>query len=176
MKRKKIMKHLISKLALLTLLSPAIGQAYALRACDESGVGPDSFVIPVKQNSRTYGKHAIEVYNIDTEEPAAASAGLAVILPDSSAAKGVLKCFALTGLRAIDIMNAASSYDSALGLLLTIPAVENVDGIDTRKLVLKIRINQKTATVLLESARPVHKPSSGAGRKPDCFVSGTFEK
>ncbi|MGZ3721739.1 MAG: hypothetical protein ACXVA9_02335 [Bdellovibrionales bacterium] len=132
------------------LLASPLAQAATVKSCADAYVGLTELMVPAAQNSRTYANNSVAVYNIDTEEPAAASAGLAIVIPDTKSEIGGALCFAVLRFRSVDVMNATSSYDAAKGLLLTIPAYENIDGESKRAITLKVRINQKNATVTLE--------------------------
>jgi len=142
------MKALILTVAFA--LSATAAHAMELGKCEDAGVDITTIMQPAAQNSRTFANNSIVVYNIDTEEPAAASAGLAIIFPDPQAPEGGSLCYSLTFLRAIDVMKAVSSYDANKGLLLTIPAYENIDGEKTKAVTIKLRINQAKGTVTQE--------------------------
>jgi hypothetical protein len=136
---------------LLVMAISPFAQAMDVRSCADAEVDLTTVVNPPAQNSKTFGNNAIAVFNIDTGEPAAASAGLAITLPDSQSEDGLgMKCFALTGLSAIDVMKAVATYDANKGLLLTIPGSLNVDGEHRTTVIVHLRVNQAKSTVTLE--------------------------
>jgi hypothetical protein len=126
-------------LTLILVLAAPLAHSTSLSSCADANVGLTALMAPASQNSKTYASNSIAVYNIDTEEPASASAGLAIVLGN--------KCFAITGLGNVNVMEAVSSYDNVKGLLLSVPTKSNLDGgIST----LHIRISAKSSAVILE--------------------------
>ncbi|NNC72135.1 MAG: hypothetical protein HKN78_04580, partial [Sphingomonadaceae bacterium] len=63
------------------------------------------------------------VMRLDTEEPAAASFGVAVVFPDGNGDLGPvgLACWLNWGFGFVDVAATQSAYDPAQGLTLTIP-------------------------------------------------------
>jgi hypothetical protein len=80
-------------------------------------------------------------------EPAAASMGIAITLPDvEDISFGSSKCLAITNFASIDVMKASPSYDKDQGLLLSFPTkdFDFEKGVASRPgKPLKIRINLK---------------------------------
>src|ERR1700761_589573 len=103
-----------SVLLFAALAISSFANASELGKCQDLGVDLSTLVQPVGQNERTYANNTIAVYNIDTEEPAAASAGLAIVFPDPKSETASL-CFALINYEQIDINESTSSYDASKG-------------------------------------------------------------
>ncbi len=115
------MRKLICTVALSSLTAAPAAGHYGLKPCVDWTVGLEALVQPVADNQLTLYEGKVVVYNIDTIEPAAAPAGIAIVLPEIEDPLGRSKCVALTGVGSIDVRNAQRQYDPALGLLLTIP-------------------------------------------------------
>lgn len=145
-------------LVLLALVSANVAQAQEVKSCDEVGVGLTTLVTPVAKNSRglyfdkSLDAHRVYVYNVDLIEPAAASGGLAFVLPDHESEVGDSKCLAITYLTGVDVMNATISYDDSKGVLLTIPAFEydHETGDLKPSAPLKVRVSLKFSSVTIE--------------------------
>ena len=144
--RKDIVAATISTI----LVDPASAH-YSLKSCEEWNIGLEALVQPVADNQLVLYEGKVVVYNIDTIEPAAASAGIAVVIPDTDDPLGGSKCVALTGIGAIDVKKAQRHYDAARGLLLTIPAQKSNDtGELTPDAPVRMRINLQKSTVEIE--------------------------
>lgn len=146
------MRKLLLALGAATVLAPMTSGAVEVKPCDELGIGIAQLATPIAKYSRTFANGQITVYNVFTEEPAAADAGIAIVMPSTEEEGGYTKCVAVWGgLRNVTSMkNIAASYNAKKGLLLSIPAEYNIDGRETKKSLLNVRINQQTATVTLE--------------------------
>lgn len=75
---------------------------------------------------RSFYNGMVTVLRLDTEEPAAASAGLAILMPsgDGSEEPIFTACHVFLYYGSIDFDGMESSYDPARGLTLTVPAYE----------------------------------------------------
>lgn len=144
--------------ALLAISTPAFAQEPpSVRSCEDAYVGITSLVTPVADNSRGFyndesgGGPRVYVYNVDTIEPAAHSAGLAFIIPDKDSELGDSKCLAIIQLTSVDITKAKASYDGA-GLHLEVPKddYDNDTGTSKPGAPLKVRIDLKASTVEIE--------------------------
>ncbi len=146
------MKKSLLVLASLMSLS-AFASDFEIRDCKDAGIGIDTLVAPAAKNSRSYYNGAVQVYNVDVEEPASRSAGLAIVMPYPDGQGPGASCTAVTFFSGISVMNAKSSYNKSKGLLLSIP-YGIYDG-ETGKTKLapapiKIRINLAKGAVTLE--------------------------
>jgi len=105
------------------MIATANAQAQEVRSCNDVSVGIETLVTPVANNVRTFYNNRIQIYNIDTIEPAAAPAGIVIVLPSSPEDDpiGGSKCLAIRGFSAINIKAARAAYDPAKGLSLSIP-------------------------------------------------------
>ncbi len=134
----------------LSLFAIANARAEAdreVRNCSDANLGIESIVLPAK----SFYNGQVNVFVTDTVEPAAASFGLAIVTPDFADPVGGSNCRAITHLSGVDINKIKSSYDSDKGLLLTVPyRVYNGEGTEPAKAPLKIRINLKKQSVVLE--------------------------
>jgi len=103
--------------------APASGPV-ELRACEDSNIGLRDLAISASGNGvRSFYEGAALVLLVDTIEPAAASAGVVVLLLDPQSEMGDRNCFAATGLSGLDLDTARSSYSPATGVTLSIPAM-----------------------------------------------------
>lgn len=139
------------------LLLAFSAHAHVIGPCDETGGLINSLVVPVAKNVQHFYidkenvNGRVQAYNLDTVEPAAASSGIAFVLPDPESEMGDNKCVAIVHLNGTDITKAVRSYDSK-GLLLTIPQMQYNpgDGSSTPTSPLKVRLNLKLGTVTIE--------------------------
>jgi hypothetical protein len=107
-------------------------------------------LIPMALALACFGANAKDIRTCQIE-PAAASMGIAITLPDvEDISFGSSKCLAITNFASIDVMKASPSYDKDQGLLLSFPTKD----FDFEKGVasppgkpLKIRINLKNSSV-----------------------------
>ena len=71
---------------------------------------------------RTFYQGNVTLFLIDRVEPACCSLGIAVVMPEQvEEGPGDVQCWAMTGYAGVDVKGAASRYDAAEGLTLTIP-------------------------------------------------------
>lgn len=143
---------------LLFAAAPALAQEPPqVRSCEDAYVGITSLVTPVGDNSRGFYNDEsgdgprVYIYNVDTIEPAAHSAGLAFVIPDNDSELGDSKCLAIIQLTSVDITKAKASYD-AKGLHLEIPKQDYDGDTGTSKpgAPLKVRIDLKASAVVVE--------------------------
>lgn len=75
------------------------------------------------ENVRRFYNGRVTLFQLDTEEPAAASFGYAVQMPsgDGTTEPAYFQCFLNWGFGFVDVAAAQSSYDPQRGLTLTIP-------------------------------------------------------
>jgi hypothetical protein len=109
-------------LAIITLTPcDVLAQTPHQGECRDAGIGIETLVTPVAKNVRSFYNNRVQIYNIDTIEPAAGPAGIAIVLPDNDDPLGGSKCFAIRNFGEIDIKAARVAYDPAKGLSLSIP-------------------------------------------------------
>ena len=102
----------------------ASGQAGGgLRTCDDAGVDLTSLAVDERSGVRTFYQGMVTLLALDTEEPAAAPAGIAIVMPAEPVENEppFMACWALTGFAGVNVEGAQSRYDPAEGLTLTIP-------------------------------------------------------
>jgi hypothetical protein len=149
------MKFKILSIVILssTALSAFAAPPFEIQECSKAGIGIDTIVTPVGKNSRSFYNGAVQVYNIDVEEPAARSAGLAIVMPFAEGDGPGASCTAITFFSSVDIMKVKSSYNAEKGLLLTVPfGVYDPETGTTvpSRLPVKIRVNLAKTSVDLE--------------------------
>lgn len=107
----------------IIVIAAARAEGHEVRPCQEVNVGIETLVTPVANNVRSFYNNRVQIYNIDTIEPAAAPAGIVIVLPSSPEDDpiGGSKCLAIRGFSAINIKAARAAYDPAKGLSLSIP-------------------------------------------------------
>ncbi len=116
----------------------------------------DTVVEPWSDATRTFANGKIRIALLDTAEPACCSAHLAILAPDPNDELGLRQCKTLSdggefmGFQAIDIARIKSSYNAAKDLLLSVPVERYIDGIQSNKAVIGVRINQATGAVTIE--------------------------
>jgi hypothetical protein len=141
----------VSALALLASLSALAGEEPVFEISDCPGI--EALVAPIQRNSRSFYNGRVVAYNVDVEEPAARSAGLAILVPQPDSEGGFTRCIGVGYFRSIDIQDAKSSYDPKKGLLLEIPYTnydfEAGDG-STVGGVAKLRIDLRVGTIVAE--------------------------
>ena len=125
--------------------------ALVVKDCREVGVGIESIARPVEKAHISLYEGKVDVYNIDTVEPACCSSGIAVVLPAKDDPSGGSNCWAVIGLASVDVGTAKRSYDQAKGLLLVMPTKRgDANGETVEGPPLKLRINLGAGTVSLE--------------------------
>lgn len=139
----------------IIVIAAARAEGHEVRPCQEVNVGIETLVTPVANNVRSFYNNRVQIYNIDTIEPAAASAGIAIVLPDNEDPLGGSKCLAIPNFAGIDIKAGRPSYDSVNGLSLSIPT--RIPDSETGKAkpgpVLNILINlQQTSVKIITEA------------------------
>lgn len=135
--------------AFLLLGFPAA--ALGVKDCRDAGVGIENLARPVEAAHIALYEGKVDVYNIDTVEPACCSSGIAVVLPAKDDPSGGSNCWVVIGLASIDVKTATRSYDKAKGLLLVMPTRRGDENGGTREgPPLKLRINVGEGTVSLE--------------------------
>ena len=106
------------------LASPAAAAGSGLRPCDDVGVGLWA-VVPGANNRgiRSFYDGQVTLFELDTIEPAAAPAGVAVVIPDVPDVEGIPtpQCWAVINFSSVDVAAARARYDPRQGLTLTIP-------------------------------------------------------
>jgi hypothetical protein len=147
----------------IIVIAAAKAEGQEVRPCQEINVGIETLVIPVANNVRSFYNNRVQIYNIDTIEPAAASAGIAIVLPDNEDPLGGSKCLAIRNIGGIDIKSARASYDSVKGLSLSIPTRSiSSDGKSTPGPALNILINLQEASVKIAQDAKLNKTNSWA--------------
>ncbi|MBC2776741.1 hypothetical protein [Parasphingopyxis marina] len=125
-------------------LTPCEGQWYA--SIENIWVTDDGGGI------RTFYNGAVRVLRIDSEEPAAASAGFVIMMPDGDGTDGPpgTICRVVWGLASADVDNIRSHYEAARGLILTVPtSLPDFDGDGQRPRDMRILINAQRGTMQL---------------------------
>jgi hypothetical protein len=105
------------------IIATTTAEAHEIQSCYEASVGIETLVTPIANNVRSFYNDRVQIYNINTIEPAAAPAGIVIVLPSSPEDDpiGGSKCLAIRGFSAINIKTARAAYDPAKGLSLSIP-------------------------------------------------------
>lgn len=144
-----MIKSGILTFALLTSSANAFEREVVL--CKDALIGLTSLATPAGANSRQFYEGKVDVYGVETSEPACCTAGVAVVLPDVNSEVGDKKCVAVLHQNGIDVENALASYDASRGLLIEMNTTEYIDGTNVRAgEPLKLRVNLKNSTVTLE--------------------------
>ena len=152
----KLFQHLAATAAALLVTGSALA-APTLTLCADSGPARvDSIIEPWSESTRTFANGAIRITGLDTGEPACCSYHLAIMAPDPREENWPRQCLVLndggewTGFQFVDVGRTQSSYDPSKGLLLSVPVERYIDGLQSTKLVVDIRINQATGEVTIE--------------------------
>ena len=138
------------------MITAATAQAHEVRSCHERGIGIENLVTPVAKNMRSFYNNRVQIYNIDTIEPAAVSAGIAVVLPNNEAPRVGSTCFAIINFAGIDIKTSRAIYDLAKGLTVSIPTKNRdfLTGKSKSGPVLNILINlQHSSVTIVQDAK-----------------------
>lgn len=145
----------ITAAVVTTLASSAALAEPTLSAC-EGPARVDAIIEPWEQNTRTFANGAIRIIGLDTAEPACCSYHMAIIAPAPQEENWPRQCLVLndggewTGFQYLDVATVESSYDPGKGLLLSVPVERYIDGVQSTKLTVDIRINQATGDVTIE--------------------------
>lgn len=106
------------------LLPSAVSAREGPIDCRDNEVGLDWLLIGENgEGVRSFYNGMVTLLRLDSEEPAAASAGLAILMPsgDGSDEPAFITCHAYRYFGAIDFDAMVAEYDPARGLTLTIP-------------------------------------------------------
>src|SRR4051812_49044255 len=93
----KVQKPVLFALALASLTLSYTAGAVEVRSCKDAGIDITALVPPPVGTTRSFANGRIVIYTVDTEEPAACSAGLAIVMPDIESEWGGAKCVAING-------------------------------------------------------------------------------
>ena len=113
-------------------------------------------VLPLADGTRTFANGKIRIWHIDTGgEPACCSSHLAIIAPHPEDELGYQQCVRLSdggslGFQWLSVKNIQASYDAGKGLLLNVPVERYINGVDSHKLTIGVRINQATGAIVVE--------------------------
>ncbi len=139
------MKFVMIVMAALLAQTAFAGRKIQLSACSEIGADLTT-ILTGAESQRSLYKGAVGIFQFDTEEPAAAPAGLAIVYNSPEASEQgfiIRKCVGLHYLAGSDLKNAKSSYDAKSGVTLIIniskPNIEDGGTIPG-----KIKLNIKT--------------------------------
>ncbi len=122
----------------------------SLKSCKAANVGLRDLAINAQGSGvRSFYEGAALVLQVDQIEPAAASAGIVVLLIDPQSELGDRNCYAATGFNGLNLDNAKSSYAPSTGVTLRIPAMNYDAETGTSKpgRALVLTINAATGTV-----------------------------
>lgn len=157
--RMSIIKHAAAA-ALVASLSTGSSKAVAqtpdapanlLQSCETANVSLHDLAISGSGGGvRSFYEGQALVVAIDQVEPAAASAGLVILLFDPAAElAGDRICFAATGFTGLDLDNAKSSYSPTNGVRLSVPAMDydHETGMSKPGKPLIVTINAATGSV-----------------------------
>lgn len=130
----------------------SIAHSNEIKDCAQSGIGINTLVAPVAENNRSFYNGKVNIYKVDTIEPACCSAGLAIVLPDVASEIGDTKCVSITGLGGVDVKNATSTYNPSTGLTVILPtsAYDPETGRQNPSKALSLKINLKDSSVQVE--------------------------
>ncbi len=149
------LKRCFITLCAILVAGPAMAEA-SLMECD-GPAGVADVVEPWEQSTRTFANGLIRIVHVDTGgEPACCSSHMVILAPDPNDELGLRGCRILsdgqkfTGFQSVDVPGVASSYDAALGLRLSVPVERYIDGIQSSKATVHVRINQATGVISLE--------------------------
>ncbi len=125
-KKKETISMKLSSLSLCILTTAASPLAVAhsqidVQDCTKAGIGIATLMTPAAKHSRYFYNGAVQVYNVNVDEPVGRSAAIAIVMPFLESDGPGASCTAVTFFSGIDVMKAKSSYDRSKGLLLTIP-------------------------------------------------------
>lgn len=133
--------------------TPASG-AVELSACKDTNIGLRDLAISAQGNGvRSFYEGAVLVLMVDTIEPAAAAAGVVVLLIDPQSELGDRNCFAATGFSGLDLDAAKSSYSPATGVILSIPAMTYDQDVGFSKPGKPLILTMNAATGLVTASR-----------------------
>jgi hypothetical protein len=143
----------------LALAWPTLAQAQTgggLASCEDAGVGLTSLAVGEHEGVRTFYQGQVVLLALNTEEPAAAPAGIAVLMPDPPVGNEPPStgCWAIIGYGRVDVDRARARYDPASGLTLTIPTmVYDADhDRDVAAPPIRLRINATRGTIVDQNA------------------------
>ncbi len=124
-----------------------------LPSCEDANVSLHDLAISGRgRGVRSFYEGNVLVLKIDQVEPAAASAGVIILLPDPESEMGDRKCYAATGFNGLDLDKAKSHYSNASGLRLKIAATrydpETGTSVPGRALILRINASAGTVTAI----------------------------
>jgi hypothetical protein len=108
----------------LAWATAAVAQPRGALDCEDAGVGLWS-IAPGEDGSglRSFYDGQVTVVAVDTIEPAAAPAGIAIVMPaaERDDEPPSMACWAFIGFDRVDVRAARAEYDPAEGLRLTLP-------------------------------------------------------
>ena len=131
----------------------ANAQTGGLMDCDDAGADLISLAADEHGHGiRSFYQGQVTLFELNTEEPAAAPAGIAVVMPHAPVENEPLytACWAMVGYGRVDIAAARSSYDSSSGLTLIIPTMA-YDADRNRYVAappIRLRINATRGTIV----------------------------
>lgn len=141
----------LAGLACVGLAAPASADhesASNLPKCEDSNFGlRDVVIMPDGSGYRTFYNGLVLIMELDTIEPAARSAGLAVLVTFIEEGRGYTECYAIGPMTSVDIDKAKSTYNPKDGLTLTIPNQTYGDYGAVPAKPIKLNINFATGTV-----------------------------
>ncbi|MDJ0643438.1 MAG: hypothetical protein QNJ15_11515 [Erythrobacter sp.] len=129
--------------------APASG-TLELKSCEQANVGLRDLAINSRgSGARSFYEGNVLLLEIDQVEPAAASAGLVVLMLDPESTMGDRHCYAFTGFNGLDLDRARSSYSASTGLRVSIATSRYDHDTGTSKpgRPLVLRINASAGTV-----------------------------
>ena len=123
-----------------------------LRTCDDAGVDLTSLAVDERSGVRTFYQGSVTLLALNTEEPAAAPAGIAIVMPAEPVENEplFLTCWAITGYAGVNVEGAQARYDPAEGLTLTIPTLiyDPERDRDDPAAPIRLRINASRGTIV----------------------------
>jgi hypothetical protein len=146
----------IARLAVMATLFAApvaaSAQTHGFVPCEDhwSAAIRNIWVTDDGEGVRSFAQGAVRLIRIDTEEPAVASGGVVLLMPDGDGSEEPIgvACYVNWGYGIVDVDETQASYDPATGLTLTIPT--QTMSLDTNHMVerpIRIRIDLGSATL-----------------------------
>lgn len=129
--------------------APASGMI-ELKSCEDANVGLRDLAISARgKGIRSFYEGNVLLLQVDQVEPAAASAGLVVLMFDPESTMGDRNCYAATGFTGLNLDSARSSYDPATGVKVRIATMQydHETGGSRPGRPLILQINAATGTV-----------------------------
>ncbi|MFP7569760.1 hypothetical protein [Marivita sp. S2033] len=129
-----------------------------VRSCDTFEANARNLMFPVEQNTRSFANGDIRLIALDTGgEPVCCSAHLMVLFPapeDPGGLCALISNDGSLGWAGILLEKATALYDPAIGLTVSVPVIEYIDGIQDTRLSIAVNVNQQSGVVTVRTDLP----------------------